>query len=345
MKYFTTFFDSHYLSKGIALIWSLREVECEFKIFILVLDQNTQAFFKKYSNDFPEVELILLTEIEDRFEDLRNAKRSRSLVEYYFTLSPFLPLYLLEKFNLPYICSLDADIMFFSNPSRYFNLLDEFSIVITPHKFTESNLNKNIYGKFNVSFQIFKNNEIAKLFLNKWANLCADWCFDELDSINSRYADQLYLDALEETYRSEISVINDSVGGLAVWNVSDFVLFKVDRRIQVVGGGELVFFHFHNFKFLSKHLAVNGFGEYFVRINKGLKHVYIIYFRRLLEIQKIYCLSNTSGIRYSETGGVLEKLLTQRTFIFYIFHFHFFGSLDNVPHFVKRFLINLNNKL
>ena len=43
-----------------------------------------------------DIQLISLKEIEEKYLQLKYAKKNRQIVEYYFTLSPFLPLYILK---------------------------------------------------------------------------------------------------------------------------------------------------------------------------------------------------------------------------------------------------------
>ena len=117
MLYFATYFDNNYLSRGIALYHSLNE-NCKdfFLLYVLCLDEATEQYFHHNQFDFPHVKTITLSEIEQFDTELHQSKKNRSIIEYYFTLSPCLPLYLLQKFNLSHICTLDADILFLSNP-------------------------------------------------------------------------------------------------------------------------------------------------------------------------------------------------------------------------------------
>ena len=99
-----------------------------------------------------------LSDIEKNDDELLNSKSKRSKIEYYFTLSPCLPLYLLKEYNLPHICTLDADILFCDSPQSIFEKLDNFSIIITPHKFSKELLNLVEFGNFDLSKTQFEKN-------------------------------------------------------------------------------------------------------------------------------------------------------------------------------------------
>ena len=58
--------------------------------------------------------------MERRYKDLIIAKNNRDLIEYYFTLSPFLPKYIFEKFKCTNIAYVDSDFFFFKNPIELF---------------------------------------------------------------------------------------------------------------------------------------------------------------------------------------------------------------------------------
>ena len=64
-------------------------------------------------NNFPNINSIMLYELENDL--LIEAKQNRTLVEYYWTLTPFFIKYLFEnKTNIDFLTYLDADLFFFS---------------------------------------------------------------------------------------------------------------------------------------------------------------------------------------------------------------------------------------
>ena len=271
MNFFTTFFDKNYLSRGIALIESLK-IHCgPHHIFVLCLDKYTFSHLNNLNS--PNITPILLHELEAFYPELLPCKNDRKLIEYYFTLSPYLPLFILEKFKTPHICSLDADILFLSNPTPLFEHLHNFSIIITPHKFSSDLKSSEKFGLFNVSFQIFKNNTIGIQCLKKWKIECTNWCKDHLDSENERFADQKYLDSWPVVFENSVKVLDDDVSGLAVWNINNYTLdFKNGQYLS--NNLPIIFYHFHNFKLLNNSIAGNGFCTYKVKKQKWLDKLY-----------------------------------------------------------------------
>ncbi len=91
---FATYFDSNYYSKFYNLYNSLLKNCPNFHLYCLVLDK-----FKIDDKIIisPNVTILTLEELERSFPELYYAKKNRSLVEYYFTLTPFILRYIFKK--------------------------------------------------------------------------------------------------------------------------------------------------------------------------------------------------------------------------------------------------------
>jgi hypothetical protein len=337
--YFTTFFDSNYLAKGITLYYSLKEqTKSPFKIYLLCLDEKTFDFFTINKTDFEFIELILIKDIEDSFPELKQVKKNRTLIEYYFTLSPILPLYLLRIYNNDHICSMDADLFFYNNPNSIFEKLTQFSIIITPHKFSKELNDRKKYGLYNVSFQIFKNNNIGIQCLEKWKNNCIDWCYDFYDEKEQRFADQKYLDDWKKEYKNTILILDDSISGLAVWNANNYNL-RITDNVFISNDEKVLFYHFHNFKLVTSNIFLNGFNNYKVKRNKTLDFIYQQYYLTLnINIYK-YKLQQEHFIR-SNKKRLISMLMEDCSFYFFnkfIVHI----NLKYIPKFIRKLLIKI----
>ena len=106
---------------------SLKKHLPESRLWILCFDDTAYDVMAKL--DLQNIKLIHYTDFED--DDLLKAKSNRSLVEYYWTCTPALPLYLLNKFpEMQHITYLDADLYFFHDPSSAFQEFGETSIFL-----------------------------------------------------------------------------------------------------------------------------------------------------------------------------------------------------------------------
>ena len=113
MENYVTLFDSLYFPQGLSLYKSLVRHSKDFKLWIICLDEKTFITLKKAS--LPFLNPISLKDLENK--RLLNVKHKRSKVEYYWTLTPFVIDFILNKNkSINRVTYLDADIYFFKNP-------------------------------------------------------------------------------------------------------------------------------------------------------------------------------------------------------------------------------------
>lgn len=278
MLYFCTIFDSNYLSRGLTMFKSLVKHCEDFHLFIVCLDQ--ELFNVLTTSEYKNITPIQLAELEYRYPELLIVKSKRTYVEYIFTLSPYLALNIIDSYNyVDKITTLDADLYFFSDPTDLITQ-NNFSIAITPHNFKTSYSKHIKYGKYNVSFQTFRNDETGLKCLNKWKNECLYWCYDKYEK--ERYADQKYLDSWITEFNS---VCEYSTGaGIAPWNIRNKDT-EIDSNGNVMINGErLVYYHFHGLRNISDNLFSLGLVDY--RVIKRKKIIATLYTEYISELTK-----------------------------------------------------------
>lgn len=239
---FCTLFDKNFLFKGLALYESIASNCQNFKFWILCLDDTTYSIVKKLN--LKNVIPLPLGEFED--SELKKVKKTRSLVEYYWTLSSNLPSFVLKKNpNLDHITYLDADLFFYSSPQKIYEELGEDSIAIIPHRIIATRKEKEkAMGKYNVGMLIFKNDERGRACLEWWRQKCNEWCYNKVEE--DRFGDQKYLDYFEQLF-SGVKVIENKGADVAPWNIGDYKISRYEEK-TFVDSDELIFFHFSGFK-------------------------------------------------------------------------------------------------
>lgn len=255
---FSAIIDKNYIPRLNTLLFSLRKYCKDFNFFVIALDIETFDYFQKIKNCFP----VSVKEIHTFYPELDKIEKERDRVSYIFTLSPFYPSYILEKFpKLDHICSLDSDQYFFSSPEPLFKLLDNYSVLITPHRFSKKlkELNFERFGKYNVSFQVFKRDSIGLSCLQLWREQCLNWCFDYEEF--GWYADQKYLDVWQELLGECVYVIENKGVGLAPWNVEDVTIYKQGSEV-LVDKQKLILYHYQGLKILEFGLIYTFIDNY-----------------------------------------------------------------------------------
>lgn len=318
--------DKNYIPRLNTLLFSLRTYCSDFTFYVVALDDETYCYFNQQSNCIS----ISIAEIQAFYPILSQLKQERDPISYIFTLSPFYPSYILEKFpEIDHICSLDSDQYFFSSPQPVFDLLHDYSVLITPHRFSKKleKLDYSRFGKYNVSFQVFKRDEVGLSCLALWRDQCTAWCFDREE--NGLYADQKYLDVWEEILGDKVHVIQDKGLGLAPWNIEDAQLQRRQGKL-FIDENELIVYHYQGLKLLQDGYVYTFLDHYTCPTTNDI-HAYIYkpLVRKLLEFTSTIDSFNRNN-RTFDYDFMVEKadFVFKKKFGF-IFEFRQYLKLQN----------------
>ena len=244
MNHYCTYFDRGFLIQGLALADSLRSHDASSVVWILCLDETTKTVIEGLES--PQLRPISLRELEDAEPDLLSVKDRRSTVEYYFTLSPFWPLYLLRSHpEIDRITYVDADMFFFADPSPIFAEMDAASVLVTEHRYPAHLAHHQRYGRFNVGLLSFRNNDTGRACLTWWRDRCLEWCYDRVEA--EQYADQKYLDQWPVRYGGQLCVLSRPGVNLAPWNWSQY-RYTIHGDQLLVDHQPVELFHFARFR-------------------------------------------------------------------------------------------------
>ncbi|KRC60465.1 hypothetical protein ASE14_05445 [Agromyces sp. Root81] len=247
---YCTYFDSGYLSRGLALIDSLRRHGDDAPVWVLCLDDAAHEYLTELAD--PSIRPIMVDALEDAEPGLSAVKPGRSRMEYYFTCTPLLMRYVMDQHDVRdgVVIYLDADLYFFDRPALVLDALGDGSVGIIEHRYPprlERRLAK--YGRFNVGWVGIRNDDNGRSCLNWWAEQCLEWCFDVPS--DGRYADQGYLNEFPSRFDG-VRVLSNAGFNLAPWNTGRHDIAVTTSggspAVTVDDGQPLVFFHFHGIK-------------------------------------------------------------------------------------------------
>jgi hypothetical protein len=277
-RHFCTYFDRRYLPNALALVDSLRRHAGDFRLWALCMDDGAHAALQTLS--IPEVTPISLAEFEHGDEALAAAKRHRSTIEYYFTCTPSLPLFVLRQHEqVDAVTYLDADLFFFADPAPLFEEIGSSAVAIIPHRFPPANSRFERFGIFNVGWLTFRRSAEAFACLTWWRERCLEWCFDREEP--SRFADQKYLDDWPSRFES-VHIVRHKGANVASWNLANYDLTRQQERV-FVDDEPLIFFHFHHLKRRRAWLFETDFAPHGARLNRVLKEDVFTPYCRLLD--------------------------------------------------------------
>jgi hypothetical protein len=295
MLNFCSYFDKNYLSKFLVLRDSLINLNCKVIFYVLPLDDFSYNFLK--NKNFKNVILCNLNQLEKKFPDLNKIKNTRTNIEYYFTLSPYLPIFLQEKFNLEKLSYIDVDSFFFKNPEFFYKSLDVYSIILTKQNFKEK------YGKFNVGWISYNFlHQDTKKILDKWKVECTNWCYDKVEK--NRYADQKYLDDWP-LLSNDIIIYDPKVSMFSPWDSKNKFLKKNRENFYC--------YHFQGLKF-SKNYFISGIGIYNFNFDRNfIKKFYSNYVILLKKKQKEENLMFTNNLSL-RSGLIIHPTIIEKMY-------------------------------
>jgi len=257
-QHFCTYFDSNFLFKGLTLYRSLTQHMTEpFALSVLCLDEVTYQTLIQLA--LPSLQPISIRDFEAGDTELLKAKQNRSRVEYFFTCTPSLPLFVFNRYpETELVTYLDADLFFFTSPRPVFEEFGRGSVLIIGHRYAESDRYLEQYGIYNVGLLSFRNDDAARECLEWWRSRCLEWCYDRVE--DGRFADQKYLDDWPQRFRNVVELRHKGTN-VAPWNVFQYRITKEKGRVRI-DGDDLVCYHFHRLKRFNQWLCDPGLSQF-----------------------------------------------------------------------------------
>lgn len=295
-----------------ALYDSLKRHCPSFHLWILALSPECHEALRQFRPD--HVTLLRLEDIENGDVDLLSAKQNRALVEYYFTLSPSLPLYILNHFDhVDMITYLDSDLFFFGNPEPIYDEIGLNSVSIIAHRFPPRLKSFEKHGIYNVGWMSFRRDINGFACLQWYRDKCNEWCYDKIDG--DRYADQKYLDKFVQLF-DQVHIIEHKGANLAPWNVDNYYITEREGYIYV-DEVPLIFFHFQGFKRVFFSYYDSGFAGYKSKFTKIIKNrIFVPYLQVLDRYEEFSNHSQNKTIRGSESSHKILKTTMPALFKF-----------------------------
>lgn len=299
MRHFCTYFDQYYVSRGVALYESLLRHCARFELWVLCMDDSSYLQLRELR--LKGVRLLRVGDLERDDPELRAAKSNRSTVEYYFTCTPSLPLFVFRHDTaIELLTYIDADLFFYADPEPLFMELGTDSVGIIAHRFTSALRHMEAYGIYNVGMLQFRNDERGVACLAWWRARCLEWCHHYAD--NGRYGDQKYLDDWPTRFDG-VKVLEHKGANVAVWNLGNHAVSLQERQL-IIGDQPLIFFHFHGIKRLRRWVYDLNVAFYGVKPDAiVLREIYAPYFQALWRAERCQGFASKRSIAPVQGGG------------------------------------------
>lgn len=254
MRFFCTYCDRNYLVRALALIDSLsRTQRGGWRLLFVCLDEITRTLLDALN--LPNVVTIPLHDLERGDERLLATRADRTLVEYYWTMTPTVILRLLERHpEIDVLTYLDSDLFFYSSAEPVYDELGAGSVLIHEHRYSpeQAHLERES-GRFNVGLLSFRRDAVGLGVLNWWRDRCIEWCYCRTEP--GRFGDQMYLNDWPQRFE-KVVVLGHVGAGLAPWNHNQYRVGTDAQGAPTVDGRTVVFYHFHSLVVIQPGVVV-----------------------------------------------------------------------------------------
>lgn len=216
MRHFVTVIENSYLPYFLVLHESLRRIYAtDFVLWVVAVDDEVLRILER-------MQLSNVSAFSDKAiwdPELKDIKTRRTLGEYCWTLTPFLPTSVWDReSSVDVITYIDADIWVLKNPEPLLREYEESAAVVqvTPHYFAPSWDQTEASGRFCVQFQTYRRAPETDRILR-------DWRLDCLAGLPDRaFSDQKFLDAWPSRYGASVNVLSMEGAILGPWNAQRF---------------------------------------------------------------------------------------------------------------------------
>jgi glycosyltransferase involved in cell wall biosynthesis len=237
-----TIISKNYLAHARVLAESFHALHPDIPFFVLLVDRNNGLIS-------PTREVFEVIELEELdAPDLLRLCFQYSVIELNTAVKPYLLAHLMEHHAIDRLIYFDPDILVVDRLSGVWELLDEHSIVLTPH-LTEpveddgkkpSEIDILLSGTYNLGFLGLARSEATRRLLTWWQERLYDRCVVAHDE--GLFTDQRWMD-LVPGFFDDARVLREPGYNVAYWNFHSRRV-SVERDRVSVNGKPAVFFHF-----------------------------------------------------------------------------------------------------
>lgn len=232
-----TIVAKNYIGLAQILEESLKEKSPDTDFFIIVADDFLDDFDIE---KLPSNILIARKELNITVQQWADMSFKYDLTEFCTSIKPASFSYFIEKTKYEKIIYLDPDIYIYSSLDPIYEMLEDHSIVLTPHITTiqdtfqgdrsESGLMST--GVFNLGFCGIKRSLAAKKMISWWHERLLDKCY--IDSHDSYFTDQKWMDFLPCYFNSNELYVSRHLGmNIAPWNFFEREIYTEKESLKV----------------------------------------------------------------------------------------------------------------
>lgn len=235
----------NYLPKARILASTVKRLHPEWRFHVCISDERPSADLDTTAEPFDNV--IWIEDLP--IDNLYGWIFKHSLVELCTAVKGPVTRQLVTQ-GVEKILFLDPDIAVFNSLSEVEDLLDEHSIILTPHishveedrgAIIDNEIGALRWGTYNLGFIAIRNDAEGKRFADWWNQRLLEFCYD--DTPYGLFTDQRWCN-LVPVFFDNVRVLRDPAYNVASWNLSTREVTLSGDGVILVNGSPLKFFHF-----------------------------------------------------------------------------------------------------
>jgi len=280
---YCTYFDHNYLSRGLALYYSLRRHAPGSRLWVLCL--SDEAYQTLTAMNLENIVSVRLADFERADPEVAATRANRSTIEYFFTCTPAWMLFVLEhEADAEWVTYLDGDLYFFASPEVIYGELRDAAVAIIPHRYPQKLARLRRFGTYNVGWVGARHDPDGIAVVKWWREKCIEWCHDYVDG--DRFADQGYLDSFARLF-PRVKVIENIGANLAPWNIGNYEIGFRNGEVRIDERQPLIFFHFQGLRKGLRWFVFNSHRAYRAPFTGMMRdRIYKPYVDELLAIER-----------------------------------------------------------
>lgn len=244
-----TSFSYSYLNRARVLARTLKDLHPDWVLWAVVTDREPEGF----RFDLGGEEFDRLLSADDMFlESAESWLFGHDVVEACTAVKGKAAVDILAEPDCEKLFYFDPDVALVNEMTEVVELLDTYSVVLTPHQIDpeprssrtaiqDNEIASLNYGVFNLGFVAIADDPEGRRFANWWDDRLRDWCHDRLDI--GVFVDQKWCN-LVPCFFDDVKVLRDPGYNVASWNLSQRLMTYDNEGRALINDRPLRFYHF-----------------------------------------------------------------------------------------------------
>ncbi len=273
----------------------------EGKVYVLLVD-TIDGYFEPENEQF---ELIELEELRRMIPDFEKFCFQYTILELNTGVKPYLLQYLFEKYNVEKLVYFDPDILITNKLDELSALLDNNSIILTPHLTSPIDDNYNPTeidilkaGIYNLGFIALSNNRTVMNMLDWWQKRLFNKCIVAFEQ--GLFVDQKWIDLVPGFYPG-VLILQHPGYNIAYWNYHCRKV-RLEGDHIYVNDGPSYFLHFSGYDPLNIGPISKYQNRYTIDRLKEMRSVFGMYSERLISNGWMQCKNWPYAFGYFDNG-------------------------------------------